>query len=500
MVEIYSEGWVAVLTEQDKRDLAGVFKKGRRSLVNYRHLLLVNDPDLEVGSAPFQHEWSNILLNDDQNFAIQAFRESAKSQYVLRTFCLHALTFPVPQRDYMVIIKKNTKLARSKLREIENEYLSNNVISGNLIKVNEQSGEVFDLDVYDQDGKVVNLRIECYGKGASIRGLAHKDRRPKIVILDDPQDLEEALSETVQENDWTWFLSDVMFLGKNTRIFIIGNNLGEKCVIERIFANKDELRFKTMKIRVMTDDGKSAWPAAQTIEDIEQEKESFRKLGKLDVWYREKMCEAISDETRTFRREDFKYYGPLRKGEDFAKRCNVFIRTDLAISENRRADHCSIIVVGIDEENNWFLLDVVDGQFDPTTFINLVFETVVRWRTAGGKPVMNVGFPKVAYEAALKHFVEKDMPKRNVFFNVIEQVQEIQKELRIKALQPRYRAHTVYHPDSAPWLTDFEAQLLMFPKGLRDDMIDAMASVEQESQAPVSSMSSKNLPRYAVTD
>ena len=56
----------------------------------------------------------------------------------------------------------------------------------------------------NEDGEC-NVRIEAYGKGASIRGLSNKDRRPKILILDDIQDLEDARSETVTEEIGTGF-------------------------------------------------------------------------------------------------------------------------------------------------------------------------------------------------------------------------------------------------------------------------------------------------------
>ncbi|MDD5347854.1 MAG: phage terminase large subunit, partial [Candidatus Omnitrophica bacterium] len=96
---------------------------------------------------------------------------------------------------------------------------------------------------------------------------------------------------------------------------------------------------------------------------------------------------------------------------------------------------------------------------------------VKRWR-----PRM-VGIEKVAYQRALVHFLMKEMPKRNMFFPVFELAAEKQKELRIKALQPRFKAHTVWLPEHAPWLTEMESELLMFPKGLHDDLIDAMAYI-----------------------
>ena len=447
-------------------DLQTLKSKAMMNLVAFRYCLLSTDPS-EVMPAEYHYEWSDTLLNGKRNTAIEGFRESAKTQYVLRSFLLYCLTFPSKERDYIVLIKNNATLAGAKLREIEREYNSNPILSANKIKIHEESAGVFAIDVTDVHGQTICVRIEAYGKGASIRGLANIDRRPKVVIIDDPQDVEDAQSETVTENDWNWFLSDVMFLGQNTRLFLIGNNLGERCIIERVMANAKELNFDCHKVPIIAN-GVSSWPAKYTIESIEKSKEDFRILGKLDIWFREKMCEAISDETRTFRREDFRYYSPTLINE-LAKKCNIFICVDLAISEKLSADFTAIPVIGINSENHWFILDCVYGRFDPSQTIDHIFNLVKRW-----KPKM-VGIEKVAYQRALIHFIAKEMPVRDTFFAIKELEAEKQKEMRIKGIQPRFRAKTVWFPEHAQWLTEMESELLMFPKGLHDDLIDALA-------------------------
>ena len=436
------------------------------NLVAFRYLLLSTDPS-EVMPPEYHYDWSENLLNGTRNTAIEGFRESGKTQIVLRAFLLYCLVFPNKSRDYIVLIKNNATLAGAKLREIEREYNSNPILSANKIKIYEESSGVFAVDVKDIYGETVCVRIEAYGKGASIRGLANIDRRPKVVIIDDPQDVEDAQSETVTENDWNWFLSDVMFLGQNTRLFLIGNNLGERSIIERVFANSKELNFDTSKIPIIQN-GLSSWETKYSVQSIEQSKEDFRVLGKLDIWFREKMCEAISDETRTFRREDFRYYSPAIMHELVAK-CNLFIPIDLAISEKQTADFTAIPVVGINSENHWFIFDCVYGRFDPTQTINHIFNLVKRW-----KP-QSVGIERVAFQRALIHFISKEMPLRDTFFNIVELDAEKQKELRIKGLQPRFRAKTIWFPEHAPWLVEMESELLMFPKGLHDDLIDALA-------------------------
>lgn len=120
------------------------------------------------------------------------------------------------------------------------------MLQHNLVKINEENNKVFSVDVKNERGQILNVRIEAYGKGTGIRGLNNQDRRPKVIILDDIQDKDDARSETITATDWDWFLSDIIFLGENTRIFFIGNNLGDRCCIEKCINNAKELHFKVI--------------------------------------------------------------------------------------------------------------------------------------------------------------------------------------------------------------------------------------------------------------
>ena len=118
--------------EISQEALTEAIRKAQSSLVAYRHIVLSNGDD-QVDPAEFHYEWSDLLLKGTQNEAIEAFRESGKTQYVLRAYLLYALQFPATERDYIVIIKKNTRLAQAKLKEVIGEYKSNPLISANSI-------------------------------------------------------------------------------------------------------------------------------------------------------------------------------------------------------------------------------------------------------------------------------------------------------------------------------------------------------------------------------
>lgn len=484
------------LSAEQTQELKERVNLAEDNLVNFRYYLLVNGKD-EVPPAPYHYDWSNILLNEPGNFAIEGFRQSAKGNYVLRAFPLYCLMFPTEDRDYIVLIKDNATLASDKLLEIETEYLSNPVLCANVVEVKQKSAKVFSVDVKDAEGRVFNVRIESYGKGSAIRGLANIDRRPKIVIADDPQSTEDSRSETVLKHDWEWFLSDVKFLGKTTKIILIGNNLGEKCIIERVFNNAKELGFKTRKVAVLNESGLPSWPEMFSMEFINKERQSYRTLGQLDVWMRERMCEAVTPENRIFNLNDLVRFSYLYL-DKITQNCNWFLTLDGASSVDPSACYRAICVNAVTEDNRWIIADVIYGRWKSDEMINQIFAAVIKYIPYNGNHRrLPFGIEKGWFKQMLEPFIMKEMQMRNVFFNIIpiEHAKEGNKLERVKMLAPRVAGHTVLMPENAAWLPELENEMLGVTqdgfKSLYTDLIDSLAMQNQIAKPPVTSSSDR---------
>ena len=488
-----------VLTKEQQLELGKRIEMSANNLVAFRHIVLINSGD-NVDPPSFHWDWSEILLEGTDNFAVEGFRESAKGQIVLRAFPLYALRYPSEKRDYIVIIKQNKDLASAKLLEIENEYLTNPALNTNLVEVKQKSASVFSVNVRDAHDKIINVRFEVYGKGSSIRGLANVDRRPKIVLIDDPQDTEDSKSDTVLTNDWRWFLSDVKFLGQYSRIFLIGNNLGEKCIIERVFANADTLGFQTKKIAILDSEGKPSWPAKYSIKMIEKEKKSFRDLGQIDIWMRERMCEATSPETRVFDLDDIIRYAPMYM-ETIVSDCNIFITVDPASSKDKGSCYRAMVVNCVTKDNRWIIVDVKFGRWMADEFIDKMFELVTQWTPfLGGRRRIPMCIEKGHFKQILEPFIYKEMQRRNIFFDIkpVEHAKEGTKLERVKMLSPIFKAHTIYFPNEADWLAEMETELNGVTqdgfKSLFVDLIDALSMQVQVANPPVKARSEMMAP------
>jgi predicted phage terminase large subunit-like protein len=347
-------------------------------------------------------------------------------------------------------------MARKALRNITTEYMGNPLFNFRLKKVLKNTSDIFEIelwtDVAAQTYKVVKL--EAYGKGASVRGLNNRDMRPQMILLDDCQDTADMLGEVVPENDWDWFLSDVMFLGATARIFMIGNNLGERCIAERVGRN-DTLGFKFKRIPCADEKlTVSAWAEKQSIEDIRQERENFIAAGKLDVWLREKMCTAVNDETRLFTDSMYRYY-PSSLKDNLASSGEILATLDPASSSRRDACFRAIVVGSLMPDGHWYILDVPYGRWDSVGLMNKMFEVVRKWG------IREFGVEKGQYQQFLEPVLYREMTLRNCRFNVtpLEHGKIGSKLERIKMLQPYFKSGSVWFPHEGEWLTEMKSEL-----------------------------------------
>jgi predicted phage terminase large subunit-like protein len=324
------------------------------------------------------------------------------------------------------------------------------------------------------------VTIEGYGKGASIRGLANNDKRPDIIICNDLQDVEDARSDSVQEKDWEWFLSDVKFLGQYTRIFMIGNNLGERCIIERVFNNADSTGFKTLRVAIADPLLEvSNWPSKFSPEFINKERKAYDQLGKLSIWLRERMCVAVSDATRVFCQEDYQYYSHGLAEKICQDAVEVFATLDPASSKGLTSCFRAIIVCARMKDGHWYILEVPYGRWDSVGLIEEMFKVVQKWG------VRRFGVEKGHFHQILEPFIYKEMTRRNTRFQIIplEHGKIGSKLERIKMLQPRFKCHNIWFPNEAYWLDELKAELAGVTndeiKSLYIDLVDALAMCEQ---------------------
>lgn len=184
----------------------------------------------------------------------------------------------------------------------------------------------------------------------------------------------------------------------------------------------------------------------------------------------------LADETQGFKRDWIEWHGGS-KGDGQ----NIYILVDPANEKKKTSDFTSIWVIGLGDDENYYILDAVRDRFNLEERGDILFQLHRKWRP------MAVGYEKYGMQADIEHFKYR-MRQENYHFNIQELGGRVAKTDRIKALIPLFSAGRMYFPDSI-FKTNYEGKLedlidifinqeyLAFPVPVHDDMLDCLARI-----------------------
>lgn len=283
-----------------------------------------------------------------------------------------------------------------------------------------------------------------------------------IGIIDDVhKDRAEYESDTIRNSVWDWYTSVFLSRLHNDSIqLLVMTRWWEDDLFGRILEKEWHL-WEVLNIPAVTDYSKQEviFPERFTY-DLLMEKRNMneRDFQSLYMW------DPINEWWGSFKKEYFMEY-------DIApSELTVYTFLDPAISQKQEADYTAIITIGIDKNNRIYILDIFHEKVEPSDTINALFQIVQQY-----KP-QRVWVEVVAFQKMLALEIRKQMNIRNIFFNLDEINPMGEKNARIKTiLEPRYSNANVLHPKYNKNIKDFELELLKFPNGKHDDMIDALS-------------------------
>jgi len=191
-------------------------------------------------------------------------------------------------------------------------------------------------------------------------------------------------------------------------------------------------------------------------------------------FYQEYFNQPLSDEDQMFRREMFRYFNWLQLEDIKNKPYRIYTLVDPAISKKTTADFTVVVSILVDYLNRLFILEITRERMDPMQTIKSIFAHYERW-----SPIY-VGIETTAYQKALKYFVDEEKRKQHSTvqsMQVVEIKPTIDKVTKISKLQPKYAIANVFHNSDDKNTQILEDELLRFPKGVHDDVIDAVSNI-----------------------
>lgn len=441
-------------------------------------------PDIFVADfCNIHNEIFNAIADKEKRFKLVLAPRGFGKTSIARAVAMDAILFH--KKNFIVYISNSAPNAIMQTETLKHDLLSNKIIRKQFGDVREAVSELSSNDMIDigiggevRDdtfAKTVwvafgNTLVLPRGCGQQIRGLNWHNKRPDLVIADDIETVEDLMNENTRAKIRKWFFGDVCLCLDNIKqdgeIIYIDTLKHEDAL--PVYLQKTE-SWRCVRLEVCDDNYKSNAPEFYSNQDILDLKESYRKAGELDTFYREFRNLPVAPETASFKSQYFQYYDPKEKEQDFKKLDSVVL-LDPARSVTPQSDWSAVVGVTIDVANRaYYIRDVFGGMVYPDDLFKIAFDMC-----------KSLGAHVLGYEVTgLNEFITypiKNAASQIGMYNV--ELLELKargrkKEERIKALIPLYRQGLIYHNPTC--CGPLEEQLLTFPYSARIDIADALA-------------------------
>jgi len=336
---------------------------------------------------------------------------------------------------------------------------------------------VFEKSRLDKDSQSVESWQTTQGGGYVAAGVGGgiTGKGANVLVIDDPvKNREDAESDNNRAATWDWYTSTAYTrLSPGGGILVILTRWHDDDLAGRLLKQAEDGADQWEVIRYpaiaeidenFRKQGESLHPERYNVDALEQIRKA---IGPRD-WSALYQQNPVSDEGDYFSRDMIRYY---EYDEIDTAELNYYCAWDLAIGQRDRNDYSVGIVVGIDEYDHLYVVDVVRGKYDGFELVEQILDLYETWRPG------IVGIERGHIEMALGPFLQKRTRERGLseaYFKDLK-VGRRDKEARARAIQGRMQQGMVYFPKDAVWTGTMVAELLRFPNGAHDDQVDALA-------------------------
>ena len=192
------------------------------------------------------------------------------------------------------------------------------------------------------------------------------------------------------------------------------------------------------------------------------------------IWSALYQQNPVPDEGMYFKKEYFRYQKALPSPNGL----RIYTAWDFAIGEKQQNDWTVGATILQDETDTIYVLEIFRMKGDSFQIVEAMLDVALRWGS-----IPTVGYLMGAEDGqiwrAIEPLLKKRMGERRQYppYEVLRPMTD--KLARARPLQGRMQQGRVVFPEGASWLPQAEQELLRFPAGAHDDVVDALAWAAQ---------------------
>lgn len=314
------------------------------------------------------------------------------------------------------------------------------------------------------------------------RGSGATGRGADLILLDDPiKDRKEADSSTIRDKLWSWY-TQVLQTRRTTKagaMVIIQTRWHEDDLIGRLtdplnpcYSESEASRWRVINMAAIAGDndvlkrqpGEPLWPERF-------DRDYLDNIRETDVRGFQALFQGSPSpkEGSFFKASSLRTYNRMSEMPPKDK-LRFYAASDHAVSLEQGRDKTCLMLIGVDEHDQiWVQPEIFWKQADTATVVEMMVQMMdlykpLFWWAEKGQISKSIG-----------PFLRKRMLERRVFCSIDEITPISDKQSRAQSIQGRIAMQKVIFPAFCRWWPEALDQLLKFPQGAYNDLVDTLS-------------------------